>query len=586
MLRNLLAVLLLIWCLSPQIAAANTAVVRGGEHAEFTRLTISTERPILGTELFAIGERQYNLRTTPVIDVLDVSKMFDRLSAKRVDRLTLTEGGLELLLNCDCEPQLDTENERLIVIDIKKRADEAVVLLPELPIAPGGFPDSLVTHSRPVNASEIFDLDFSVVDRLSKSIAAQVSQNSHISGFSDVGTLANDVIMSPENPVTKAQSDDRAGKPEEPCFWSDSVWTLIETSFEESVSEEGRGIDHIEGRELPLMEGDRAAFQDWVVEYLSQGLFDEAQNAFEALRPTLEETTRFSNFVNGLSGLDSPRHTRFGQCNPLADLLVATSYVGSDVPKDLKLDLLHNFGKLPVGLQIVLYPRLEWLLDEASSALFPALTLHRNAELALAERTPNLADKVDMDMADPDRLAAVTLELRGTDLEKESWLATFASYLDNQRYFDAIADLTSQNPLSDTDQVHSVAELLDHLVTHADSVTFVQIALANLSDLTPWPSPTDLQRISDRLETEGFGAEARLFSRTFATNPLESSLTTSPLVSRDSRAVANDIESSMNTPNKVAIEPKETDPLTVATARKQLETAGSVRKALTEKFGN
>lgn len=570
---NILIGLLAFW---PHIALANSGTVRAGEHGAFTRLTISTEQDIKEVEQIRQEARLFTFKVSPELDRIDVSRLFERLSANRIESLAQSEDGLELLLNCDCIPRVTNGIGRLVVIDVVDAPKDVALSLPKLPVIAGRFPDRLATGEISGPVGDPFDLDFSVVDRLTRRIAADISQNSHISGFSNVTAHSPNLTGRTAVAAVPISERDLEQSRAAECFWSNAVWTEID-----GESSQIKALSHISEDGFDL----KSVLYIEIAKLLSQGLVDEAEVAFQASGPSLGEIVLFSDFINGLTGLSPLRSQRFGDCNPLEDVVIATAKHAADVPNGIKLGLLHTFGDLPIGLQIMLFPRLSWLLDSTGAALFPDLIIHHQAEAAIMDRIPVDAESTE---SDPDRLAAVALELRGTEFEQESWLATFASFLDHQRYFDALTELHSDNPLSKEAASGVVSEFVDHLVTHSDSVTFVQIALAEITSFDPAPSSEDMQRVADRLYTEGFREQASQIGnkRTQAAPQADGAPS-------DQTKETNALDMTDNGGVLVAAPPADTakqtgqsEHLSVATAQKQLESAEVVRQALLKTFAN
>lgn len=566
--RRLCRSLLLGLCLAgPQAVSAATGVVRGGEHPGFTRLTISTDKILSNVQTQRTGQVRYHLAFTPGLSTVDSSRVFDRLNANRVAAVVPKDNGLEIVLNCNCEPIATLGSTGLVIIDISERPDFQAAKLPLLPNLTGVLPNQTW---RPVDDSGLFALDFSVLDRLNKTISAQIGQTAHISGFSELAVPAHRNALVVDREQTEAIS---SAPQHDRCAWSDAIWATF------------GGPPNAANDEAPddtvLVDQDAIALQvALVVQFLSEGRLEEARVAFLARDPGEEARQNWTRFEAMFDATADPGALRFGDCNPFDDLLIAAMKHEADVPNSVKIDLLNAFSVLPVGLQLRLYQRLTWLVGESGDTLFLGLSQHFAAELAMAERVPVDQDKSGPDI-DPDRLAAISIELRGTDHEKQSWQASFASYLVHQRYFDALHDLADDPPLTAPERSLAVSELVDHLVTHADSITFVQIALAVLPDLDPAPSEAALNRVADRLALEGFTSVAQTATEAIADVVLGSApkpddagellpnveRDTSPIIIRDTPVAS---------PEGV------TEKLTVAIARQRAEAAQALRQSLVE----
>ena len=555
------AIILGICLVLPQAAFANIGIVRAGEHGDFTRLTIATELDIIEIRSEPLSTGKFGLSFSPGLADLDTSRLFDRINTDRINAVIATRTGLEIELNCDCEVRVKRETPRLVVIDIRDRPRSEASLLPVLPIETGTFPSSPALRQI---ESDLFALDFSVVERLGKMIASQIDQTAHISGFSQLATPSFRDWSSADAALTVTLLPEGRAISGKRCALSDAVWSQISDPLDVPIEE---GFD------------DAAALQTaLIVRYLSEGQIEEARMAAKIGHGSQVQLREISEFESMLSGSADSGMLRFGDCNPLDDVLIATMHREVDVPKDIKIELLNNFSALPIGLQIVVYPRLNWLVEASSEALFPELSRHLEAELAMAERAPieNMANSREQD---PDSLAALSIELRGTDQEKDSWFASFASYLEHARYFDALNSLDDRLPLTEAEHAEAVTELVNHLILNADTVTFVQIALNTLPGLTPSPSQTALAGVAERLVREGFIGEANIINQLMvpgggavlgrATDPdvdlsQAKESATAPPVFQDSPALPS------------------TDDWTVALARERAESAQTLREALAE----
>ena len=138
--KQLITFVLVLLVALPHAVLANVGIVRGGEHGDFTRLTISTEKDVSLTNEEKAGSEKYHISLTPALVELDGTLLFQRLNANRVKAVTLSERGVEITLNCECEQQVTLENPRLIVIDIAERQTENAKPVPAPPKAIGVFP--------------------------------------------------------------------------------------------------------------------------------------------------------------------------------------------------------------------------------------------------------------------------------------------------------------------------------------------------------------------------------------------------------------------------------------------------------------
>lgn len=112
--RCLLALLLLM---APLPALAQTALMRSGDHAEFTRLTL----PLPDGAGFTLTEDrgQATLGFTGPLEAIDLSRVYDRIGRNRLSDIAVEEGPtLQLSLACDCPIETTLAASNLLIIDI------------------------------------------------------------------------------------------------------------------------------------------------------------------------------------------------------------------------------------------------------------------------------------------------------------------------------------------------------------------------------------------------------------------------------------------------------------------------------------
>ncbi|MCC6305727.1 MAG: hypothetical protein IT545_11105 [Rhodobacteraceae bacterium] len=110
-----LAALLLALPAAP--AAAAVALVRGGEHAGFTRLTV-TIAPGAGWSL-GRSPRGYGLVIAGAGVAIDLAEAFRRIDRRRVGGLAATGGRLDIALACPCHATAAEAAPDLLAIDIR-----------------------------------------------------------------------------------------------------------------------------------------------------------------------------------------------------------------------------------------------------------------------------------------------------------------------------------------------------------------------------------------------------------------------------------------------------------------------------------
>ncbi len=103
--------------LAGQPAAAETARVRGGEHAGFTRLTVELMHPAA----WELGRSPagYRLQIGRPEVAIDLGEAFRRIGRARVAGLSASGARLEVVLACACHAVATTDRPGLIVLDIR-----------------------------------------------------------------------------------------------------------------------------------------------------------------------------------------------------------------------------------------------------------------------------------------------------------------------------------------------------------------------------------------------------------------------------------------------------------------------------------
>lgn len=481
----------------PQLVMANTGILRGGEHNDFTRITISIEDDVREIRQEQIGPKLYRLVVSPPPTTLDSSRLFDRIGQNRLNSIVQTESGLVIGVNCDCQPSTILDRPNLIVVDIHEVGGTHPDALPSLPTEVGVLPKSS-RIATPQN--ELFKLDHSLVDRINRTVSAQLVDTFHIKGFAELAHAVSDPVdpdPSQQRIVQTVLRDGLANR----CALSDRIWDQLTGNAQTS---EAAAEYKEEQFDLSVLDHSDALLQSETIRLLAQGRLEEARMTSIQTEDFAATSDAFALIEGMLVGSADIGGVRFGDCNPFDDLLIASMQHPSDIPNHVKITTMVTFEKLSTGLQILLFSRLEDLFAEISEHVFSDLTHHIHAENALASRVPIELDDADQ-IADPDGLAALTVELRGTEREVESWTAAFLSFLEHRRYFDALNALSTDAPLALVDRQRAVKDLADHLVNHADTVTFLEIALAFVPRMEPLPPPQTLAAIQDRLLREGFG---------------------------------------------------------------------------------
>lgn len=493
--------LVFVCCAFPLSAAANTGVLRGGEHGSFTRMTVAVEKDVQEWHMQNLGAQSFLLRISPAITSLDDSRLFDRIDSDRIASVSQTAEGLVVGLDCECKPVVLLEDARLIIIDVQENHRVQPAYVPVLPPEDGRFPERSEHQSV---KTDLFPVDYSVMDRVHRTVSSQLSDTSHIQGFSSLAKA----LPEPTETHEPAAFDDVVLSDlghAKACSWYENVWERINARSDENKENRLGASISADWADPDLAD---TLSQNSVLSYLSEGRLEEAKMAISNFATPPRDRTEFIEFEKMLLGSADIGAHRFGECNPLHDVLIATMRAPHDAPSEVKISVVNTFATFPIGLQMLLYPGIEPYISEISPDLFPELSQHHRAEITLGDRMPEQAPPSEAS-TDPDALAALTIELRGTELEQESWQAAFRSYLAHGRYFDALAALSTDAALDEATRERGATDLVSHLVDAADSVTFVEIALAFVPNLEPSPSKNAMSRLEKRLSDEGFTISPR-----------------------------------------------------------------------------
>lgn len=137
------AVMLVFWAAG---AAAQTALVRSGEHPTFTRMAI--DLPAAGTATLEQSGREVTVTLARPVTGFDLSGAFRRIARNRIADARATGDGQSLMLTlaCDCAARLLVAGPRMIAIDVfdpaaqtmapAETAADPSLALPLIPIKP------------------------------------------------------------------------------------------------------------------------------------------------------------------------------------------------------------------------------------------------------------------------------------------------------------------------------------------------------------------------------------------------------------------------------------------------------------------
>lgn len=562
----------------PNIGHANFGVLRGGEHGSFTRLTVTTEDSIFKAKAIKVAEKNYTIKIFPALELVDTSRLFDRLSDQRVEAVTNSNEGLNIRLKCNCVLFARVEDRRLVVLDISSASTVDSRNVSEPTKDKSRLQSHHVNNHFSISSDNMYSLNFSRIRDLTKEFASQVNVNPELHEFRnfdmfDFAEVTRSNLKGKD--FGKLEIDD---KDADLCIWIDRLWNFIkiddlDAENNDALTSKFRD-NYIIGDIVELVNLD-------ALRYLSLGYIEEAQEVFRLAGPTGGEISQLADFGDILIGKKKPKVDRFGQCSPLNDLLIAGWRKATDISNETKLDLIQSFTELSEGLQVLLYPRLDWLLKDGPLENLPNFEAYLSAEAALSERMKPTQGAEAVAVGNPDGLTAVSMELRGTEAEKDSWYAAFKSYLDHQRYFDALDSMSSGHPLSMEESDKALSELVEHLVADASSVIFLQIALGQLPHLTQKLNAFDIDRVALRLVNEGFGDAAKKVYP--AAMPISG--TTADDLKNGELALGGGGKvqkaQGMKTDTEFFAAPEE---VTVVTAQQDLDGATAVREALVERF--
>ncbi|QPM91280.1 hypothetical protein [Pseudooceanicola algae] len=118
--------LILTLAFLPASLLAQTATLRSGDHADFTRLTL--QLPPGSDWQLEEAPRQLTLRLGGGLDRIDLSRAFSRITRERVANiLPLAELGLDIQLNCNCASEARVSPGDLLIIDVLDRPRTSTV---------------------------------------------------------------------------------------------------------------------------------------------------------------------------------------------------------------------------------------------------------------------------------------------------------------------------------------------------------------------------------------------------------------------------------------------------------------------------
>lgn len=111
-----LLVFALLGAAAPAAAQVPTLRVLGGEHGDFTRIVLQGAASFEWS--LTPDTRRQLLQITPRPTQIDLSRAFDRIPRSRLAAIEPTEGGLWLMLACDCPLRAFSDRPGVLVVDV------------------------------------------------------------------------------------------------------------------------------------------------------------------------------------------------------------------------------------------------------------------------------------------------------------------------------------------------------------------------------------------------------------------------------------------------------------------------------------
>lgn len=504
--RLILCLILICLAVLARPALANTAVVRGGEHHGFTRLTIVTDQPTAYLSHRKTGETRFEIDLSTPIVALDTTRAFERLSAGRVEKVEWSGTQLSVELTCDCAIEVSNYADDFLIVDISEvpgpsdTPDATERRGPDEKLG-GPFGAAIPGSDWSPFLPSVLDLDPSMIERVSVQISSQL-----LMGRPSVKVpqaLGMDHGLPGLLPERVEIGETRSDAID--CRVFHDIWRIIDSGTEVGAGHDDIPVDAAMARVLDEMEDDRADHH--LANLIATGLLTEA-HIFTPVTATeaegLEPFRRLATVLRGkpVSGPISIDPA----CGLFAEMtrFVMLGTKVSDMTNDHILMLYHGFEDLPLGLKLALFPAFEPVLTRVSAKGFDALYAHRAREVALLASTglaSGDAGDAKHTAPDPDYVAAVARELRGTDAERASRVATVDAYLSGHRYLDAVSAL---DDLPEDYRSELWSRLLRSLAESADPITFLSVSLTAIEErVRDVPMPV-ADRVMARLLDDGF----------------------------------------------------------------------------------
>lgn len=502
-----LAILMFFSGLGPSIAYSATGTVRGGEHDTFTRIVIKTNQTVSYQSHFEVKNGKFKIEVVPSLQTLDISKLFARLNAGRVQSVSANSGQIVLELTCLCSIAVHNERRDLLVIDIfegDKKNDELQHVQPDGQLPTYIWPTSNTMDILKDDASALV-LDYSIVDRVAKQI------NDGLVGLNFGNSLfEKNMMIYGTSSLNFGDSNLSAASPkshDQRCEIWDFAWDHLQSPREGSD-------EMIDAVDLKFPFGSNVGERQLLaVKYIREGLFTEASRVLSSI----DQDNPFAKFLWTLLSimyLESAKPvSNFDQsCNQFTKFLYFLySQKNLEALNDEQiLEIYDTFKRLDLGLQLQLLDRLDSILNHVSQNEFFDLFEHQSREDLLIESVmqneSHTLDGFDHDeKMHADALRGIARELRGSGYEAESLQAAFSAYIDSSRYFDAFEVI---NELPETNQRALQLQLLESLSQDADSITFLEITPRQIVLMRDRMPDRVAEKVMSRFQEEGFPENA------------------------------------------------------------------------------
>lgn len=165
-----------------------------------------------------------------------------------------------------------------------------------------------------------------------------------------------------------------------------------------------------------------------------------------------------------------------------------------------------RYNRLSNGMKLFLLK--DYLHDPASTLDDDVISSstgddHSRTSFFFGEESTVSQNSGRVDRITPDASAALAIEGRSSEKEADLWEKTFDTYLENERYFDALRHLELQNILDEDGYTKALTALLAAVSENADILTVVEMMESIPGDVSSLhPGIGDL---GNRMAKEGFG---------------------------------------------------------------------------------